>query len=41
MSLHFAFVDLQKAFERVFRDFTLWARKLVMEEWLVTLVQAI
>ena len=41
LSLYFAFVDLEKAFDRVPRKVIWWAkRKLGVEEWLVKLVQA-
>ena len=37
-----AFVDLEKAFDRVPRDVIWWAmRKLGIDEWLVRLVQSI
>ena len=39
-SLYMAFVDLEKAFDRVPRRVIWWSlRKLGCEEWLVTLVQ--
>ena len=39
--LYFAFVDLEKAFDRVPRDVVWWAmRKLGVEEWLVKVVQS-
>ena len=39
--LYMAFVDLEKAFDRVPRDVVLWAmRKLGINEWLVRLVQS-
>ena len=39
--LYFAFVDLEKAFDRVPRDVIWWAmRKLGVEEWIVRVVQA-
>ena len=39
--LYFAFVDLEKAFDRVQREVIWWAmRKLGVEEWIVLLVQA-
>ena len=39
--LYIAFVDLEKAFDRVPRDFIWWAmRKLGIDEWLVHLVQS-
>ena len=38
-NLHFAFVDLEKAFDRVPRDAVCWnLRKLGVEEWLVKIV---
>ena len=38
--LYMAFVDLEKAFDRVYRKIILWAlRKLGVEEWIVRLVQ--
>ena len=41
-NLHFAFVDLEKAFDRVPRDAVCWnLRKLGAEEWLVKIVQSI
>ena len=41
LPLYFAFVDLEKAFDRVPRKVIWWAmRKLGVEEWLVKLVQA-
>ena len=40
-NLYFAFVDLEKAFDRVPRKVTWWAlRKLGIEEWLVKMVQS-
>ena len=40
-NLFFAFVDLEKAFDRVFRRVIWWAmRKLGIDEWVVQLVQA-
>ena len=39
--LYMAFVDLEKAFDRVPRDVIWWAmRKLGIDEWLVRLVQS-
>ena len=39
--LYYAFVDLEKAFDRVPREVTRWAlRKVGMEEWLVSTVMA-
>ena len=39
-NLDFAFVDFQKAFDRVPRDVVWWAlRKIAIEEWLVKIVQ--
>ena len=39
--LYMAFVDLEKAFDRVLRDVIWWAmRKLGIDEWLVPLVQS-
>ena len=39
--LYFAFVDLQKAFDRVSREVTRWAlRKAGVEEWLLKAVMA-
>ena len=39
--LYFAFVDLEKAFDRVPREVVWWAmRKLGVDEWIVALVQA-
>ena len=39
--LYMAFVDLEKAFDRVLRDVIWWAmRKLGIDEWLVRLVQS-
>ena len=39
--LYFAFVDLEKAFDRVPREVIWWAmRKLGIEEWIVRFVQA-
>ena len=39
--LYFAFVDLEKAFDRVPREIISWAmRKLVVEEWLVSAVMS-
>ena len=39
--LYMAFVDLEKAFDRVPRDVIWWAmRKLIIDEWLVRLVQS-
>ena len=39
--LYFAFVDLEKAFDRVSRKVIWWAmRKLGIEEWIVRFVQA-
>ena len=39
--LYFAFVDLEKAFDRVPRKVIWWAmRKLGIEEWIVRFVQA-
>ena len=39
--LYFAFVDLEKAFDRVPRDVVWWAmRKLGVEEWLLKVVQS-
>ena len=41
-NLHFAFVDLEKAFDRVPRDAVCWnLRKLGVEKWLVKIVQSI
>jgi hypothetical protein len=40
-NLYYAFVDLEKAFDRVPRDVTRWAlRKSGVEEWLVSAVMA-
>ena len=40
-NLYFAFVDLEKAFDRVPRDVVWWAmRKLGVDEWLVKVVQS-
>ena len=40
-NLYFAFVDLEKAFDRVPRDVVWWAlRKLGVEEWLIRVVQS-
>ena len=42
LTLFFAFVDLEKAFDHVSRKVLLWAmRKVGVEEWIVHLVQAI
>jgi len=39
--LYFAFVDLEKAFDRVLREVTRWAlRKAGVEEWLAKAVMA-
>ena len=39
--LYMAFVDMEKAFDRVPRNFIWWAmRKLGIDEWLVRLVQS-
>ena len=39
--LFFAFVDLEKAFDRVPRDVVWWTlRKLIADEWLIKAVQA-
>jgi len=39
--LHFGFVDLEKAFDRVPREVIRWAmRKLGVEEWLVSTVMS-
>ena len=39
--MHYAFVDLEKAFDRVPREVTKWAmRKLGVEEWLISTVMA-
>ena len=41
-NLYFAFVDLEKAFDRVPRDVVWWAmRKLGVEEWLIKVVQSL
>ena len=41
-NLLFAFVDLEKAFDQLFRDDVQWAlRKLDIEEWLVKVVHSI
>ena len=40
-NLYFAFVDLEKAFDRVPRDVVWWAmRKLALDEWIINVVQA-
>ena len=40
-NLYFAFVDLEKAFDRVSRDVVWWAmRKLAVDEWIINVVQA-
>ena len=41
-NLHFAFIDWERAFDRVPRDVVWWAlRKLGVEEWLVKTVQSV
>ena len=41
LSLFFAFVDLEKAFDRVPRSVIWWAmRKLGIDEWIIKIVQA-
>ena len=41
LPLYFAFVDLEKAFDRVPRSVIWWAmRKLGIDEWIMNLVQA-
>ena len=40
-NLYFAFVDLEKAFDRVPREVVWWAmRKLAVDEWIINVVQA-
>ena len=40
--LYYAFVDLEKAFDRVPREVVKWAlRKLVVDEWLIRIVMAL
>ena len=42
LPLYFAFVDLEKAFDRIPREIIWWAmRKLGIEEWIISIVRAI